>query len=572
MASSAPVKARSFADIASQYAVDAVSGDILACKWVKLACQRHLNDLTAAQSASYPYRFDEALANRPCVFIEGLPHVKGHWAAEHEDIRLEPWQCFILCSLFGWVKKVDGLRRFRIAYVCVPRKNGKSILAAGIGDFMFCADGEWGSEVYSGATTEKQAWEVFRPARLMVKNTPDLVSAFGVTVVAKSIFIEADSSRFEPVIGKPGDGASPHCAIIDEYHEHDSDSMLDTMRTGMGARKQPLLLVITTAGTNLAGPCKAMEADVEKVLAGSVARDELFGLIYSIDSGMDWTSEEALAMANPNLGVSVFDDFLRSEQRNAVLDARKQDVFKNKHLNVWGGANQAFINIHKWNELADASMNAEDFKGTACVIGVDLSSKIDLTARVVIFKRFVENKDHYYVFTRFYLPEDRVKRPEFQHYRGWQHLGFLMMCPGSRISHEQITDDTVLDVERFQAREVCCDPWGAEAFLEAIEKRTRAKPVEIPQKVQYLSEPMKQLEALIADGCIHHDGNPVMTWTMGNLVAHEDKNENLFPNKERSENKIDGAVALITGLARAVVIPATAPARSVYSSRGIRTL
>jgi len=146
------------------------------------------------------------------------------------------------------------------------------------------------------------------------------------------------------------------------------------------------------------------------------------------------------------------------------------------------------------------------------------------------------------------------------------------MCPGSRISHEQITDDTVVDVERYLAREVCCDPWGAEAFLEAIEKRTRAKPVEIPQKVQYLSEPMKQLEALIADGCIHHDGNPVMTWTMGNLVAHEDKNENLFPNKERSENKIDGAVALITGLARAVVIPATAAPRSVYSSRGIRTL
>jgi phage terminase large subunit-like protein len=548
-----------------------VDGRILACHWVRLACQRHLNDLAAAQLPTYAYSFDDARSNRVCEFLEGLPHVKGSWAAQREDITLQPWQTFILCCLFGWIRRADGLRRFRTAYIAVPRKNGKSVLAAGIGLYMFAADGEFGSEIYSGATTEKQAWEVFRPAKQIAERTPDLQEAFGIEVGAKTMSIPTNGSRFEPVIGKPGDGASPHCAIVDEFHEHLTDSLLDTMRTGMGARKQPILLVITTAGDNLAGPCKAMQEELEKVLAGSVVRDELFGLVYGIDATDEWTSEEALRKANPNYNVSVFGDFLLTEQRNAIADARKQSVFKTKHLNVWVGANSAFVNMQKWNGLADLSLRADDFRGSTCVIGVDLSSKIDFSARVLIFRKLVDGKDHFYVFPRFYLPEERVNRPEFQHYQAWAAHGHIAVCPGARISHEQITEDTILDVQRYTAREVCCDPWGSDRFLEEIGKRTRATAVEVPQRVQYLSEPMKQLEALIADGCIHHDGNPAMTWMMGNLTAHEDKNENLFPNKERAESKIDGAVALITGLSRAVVIQAKST-QSIYATRGLRTL
>jgi phage terminase large subunit-like protein len=552
-----------------------VAGRIVACKWVKLACQRHINDLVRAKTGG-PFVFDEARANHKCRFIERLPHVKGDWASRNEKISLGPWQCFIVCSLFGWVRRTDGARRFREAYLAVPRKNAKSTLAAGIGNAMFCADGEFGAEVFSGATTEDQAWEVFRPAKQMVERTPDLKEAFGIYTGkpgsnASTMSIPANGSRFEPVIGKPGDGASPHCAIVDEYHEHDSAVLFDTMKTGMGARKQPLLLVITTAGDNLAGPCRALQQDVEKVLAGSLDRDDLFGLIYTIDAGDDWTSAEALRKANPNYDVSVYGDYLLSQQKIAVSDARKQNVFKTKHLNIWCGASVAFINMERWNEMADTSLDPDEFRGCPCVVAADLSSTKDITARVLVFKKLIEGKDHYFAFGRFYLPEDQASKQEFQHYQAWVSRGFLKATPGEVIDYEQFTSDTIEDVVRFQARELCYDPWNAEQYAQKVEKATRSIRVKVDQKVQYLSEPMKQMDLLITDRRLHHDGNPVFTWMIGNLTAHEDVNGNVFPRKERYENKIDGAVALIMALSRSMAMPNQA-ARSVYSTRGLLTL
>jgi phage terminase large subunit-like protein len=548
----------------------------LACRWVLFACRRHLNDLVRARDVAaggWEYYFDEAKGNRICRFIEQLPHVKGKWASHRENIKLQPWQCFILCVLFGWMKASTRKRRFTLAYIAVPRKNGKSALGAGVGNYMFAADGEFGSEVCSGATTEHQAWEVFRPALEMVKRTPDLQEAFGITPAAKRMFIEANGSRFEPVIGKPGDGASIHCGIVDEYHEHDTDTLFDTFRTGMGAREQPLLLVITTAGDNLGGPCKALQGDVEQVLEGSVERDELFGIIYTIDADrVQWTSEDALRMANPNYDVSVFGEFLRTEQRAAIANARKQNIFKTKHLNIWVGANLAYFNVQKWIELADRSLQPDEFRGLFCVAAVDLSSKKDITARVLVFKKVIERKDHYYVFSRFYLPASRAGQPEFQHYQGWVAQGHLQTTPGGVIDYEIIEDEAVAEIQRFRIREIGFDPWNAEASAQQIAKK--AKPVtaiEIPQQPKFLSDPMKQLDALILDGRVHHDGNPVLTWMMGNVTAHADAKENVFPRKEREENKIDGAVALIMAMSRALAHNGSAKA-SVYSTRGLLTL
>ena len=198
------------------YVSDVLSGAVPAGKWVKLAAERHLRDLKASKSKDWPYKFDAAKAERACRFIELLPHVKGRWAAgASKPLRLEPWQCFLTCSLFGWVNKKTVARRFRKARLYVSRKNGKSSWAAPVGLYMLCADGEPGAEVYSGATSEKQAWEVFGPAKEMAKRTPALVSQFGVTVNAKSLIRVGDMSKFEPVIGKPGDGSSPSCAILE---------------------------------------------------------------------------------------------------------------------------------------------------------------------------------------------------------------------------------------------------------------------------------------------------------------------------------------------------------------------
>lgn len=534
-----------------------------------------MDDL-ARSRRGWLYTFDEQKANRACRFIEQLPHTKGDWAAKRQNIKLEPWQCFIETSIFGWIQARDGYRRFRIAYIAVPRKNGKSAIAAGTGNYMFCADGEFGAEVYSGATSEKQAWEVFRPAKQMIERTPRIKEVFGIYIGAKNMAILANGSRFEPVIGKPGDGASPSCAIVDEYHEHDTDELFDTMRTGMGARKAALMLVITTAGSNVAGPCRALQGDVEKVLERTIEREELFGIVYTVDESDDWTSLDALKKANPNYDVSVFGDFLQTEQANAIRDSRKQNVFKTKHLNIWCGASVAWMNMQRWNALADASLTPNEFRGLPCYAAVDLASKLDLTARVKVFKKSIKRsngaglEDHYYAFADCYLPEERVNEPELQHYQKWVHDGTLLTTPGNVIDYDTIMQDTIADCNQYKISELGFDPWNAEQFAQGVAAKTRTVAVEIPQAPKTMSEPMKQLEALVVDGRFHHDGNPVLTWCMSNVVAHTDKNENLFPNKEKGEAKIDAAVALIMALSRALL--GNAKCGSIYSTRGLLTL
>jgi phage terminase large subunit-like protein len=517
-----------------------------------------LRDLKRAAAGDWLYRFDAAKASRACRFLELLPHVKGSWAANAELMVLQPWQAFIVCVLFGWVKVATGMRRFSRVYIEIPRKNGKSFLAAGIGLYLFACDQEHGSEVYSGATTEKQAHEVFRPACQMVERSTELAQALGIVAATKRISKPEDGSRFEVVVGKPGDGASPHGGIVDEYHEHDSDSLVDTFRTGMGARRQPILFIITTAGDNTAGPCKLLQGDVCRMLEGAVEIEELFGIVYSIDAGDSWTAVETLAKANPNLDVSVFREFLVTEQQTAIVNPRKQGVFQTKHQNVWVGAIASYFDVRRWKTLADPKMRIEDFIGEPCVVAGDLATKRDFTARVPAFRRSIGGKQHYYIFSRFYLPQDQIDRPDAPHYKEWAAKGWIRACGAATVDFEQITDETVEEVIRCRATEFAFDPWNASGLAQAIAKRTNATPVELLQIPKVLSPAMKELDAAIADGRVHHDGSPVMEWMIGNVMAREDVNENVLPRKEtgREENKIDGAVAVIMALARLCVIEA----------------
>ena len=323
--------------IARKYAADVCSGKTPAGLQIRLQCRRFLDELKLSKTrgSKFPFVFDEDKAARPCRFIEKLPHSKGKWARSKERLVLQPWQVWIIAVTFGWVYRAGerkGLRRFRRLFLVVPRKNGKSAIAAGIGLYMLCADGEFGAEVYSGATNEKQAWEVFKPARLMVERTPALKKHFGLEVPAKAIVRIADGSKFETIIGDPGDGQSPSCSIHDEYHEHADDGQVDTMVTGMGARDQPLQLLITTAGDNLAGPCYALIQEERKLLAGigqlngpPLDHETLF-VEYTIDEDDDWKSEISVRKANPNIDVSVSGDFLRARIRDAVATLRKAGV------------------------------------------------------------------------------------------------------------------------------------------------------------------------------------------------------------------------------------------------------
>lgn len=539
-------------DAGLQYARDVVAGRTLACKWVRLACKRQLDDLTRWDGVKdAPYYFDRNAAERICRFKELMPHVKGIWARQREKLHLEPWQCFIDTTLFGWKRTADGLRRFREAYEEIPRKNGKSCFVAPLGLYMLTEDGEEGAEVYSGATTEKQAWEVYGPARLMALRAEGFTDHYGVDVRAKNMNILRTASKFEPLIGDPGDGASPHCAIVDEYHEHDGPRLYDTMITGMGARSQPLMVVITTAGFNLGGPCYDMRLRVQKVLDNTLQDDELFGIIYTIDDGDDWQSEESLRKANPNYGVSVRADYLQSQLRKAIQNPSKQNTFKTKHLNVWCNARSAWMNMATWERQADAELRIEDFAGEPCWFALDLASKLDLNAAAYLFKR----GEHFYLFADFWLPTGALESVvNADIYRGWSTAGWITLTDGGMVDYDAIEERIKERAKLLTPIEMPYDPFQAAQLVTHLADEGIPM-VEFGATVKNFSEPMKQLEALVASGKLHHNGNPVLTWCMSNVVCHTDAKDNVFPRKDRAEYKIDGAVAAIMAMGRALAAP-----------------
>lgn len=551
---------------AKKYADDVVSERIPACKWVKLACKRHLDDLERAKG-KWPFKFDPTKANRVCEFGEKLPHVKGKWAKKDKNgkpsrIKLEPAQCFILCCLFGWVKKSNDMRRFQFASVYIPRKNAKSTLACVIGWWMFAKDEEPGAEVYSGATSEKQAWEVFGPARQMAIDEPGLVTGLKVTVNARSLMIIKDNCKFEPVIGKPGDGASPHLAIVDEYHEHPDPVLYDTMKTGMGAREQPIVLIISTAGDNLSGPCRADWVECEKLLEGLVEDDTHFAIIWTIDgdgSGKegadDWTTEAALSKANPLWGVSVNPEMYLPHQKTAIRDVTKQAVFKTKHLNMWVSAAAGWINLEQWKLCGDEKLSMESFLGQECWLGLDAASKIDLTSMVATFR----HEGGYASFAKHYIPEDTVSLPQNAHYRKWVAEGWLTATPGARVDFTMIEDDLKAWAEKFNIQQIAYDPKELNDFINRVRLWSSFECIEVPQGPQLMSEPMKEMEALIATRKYRHCGDPLFAWQASNVIKKEARGggpvKYYYPTKAKPENKIDAIVAGIMALSRVMVAP-----------------
>jgi len=545
---------------ANKYARDVVAGRIVVCRYVQLACQRHLNDLEASKKKNYPFRFDKDSGERACKFVQKLPHTKGKWARQRLKITLEPWQVFQFASVYGWKRKKDGLRRFREAYSEIPRKNGKSAIGAGVGVYAFAADQEAGAEVYSGATTEKQAWEVFRPARLMCLRTPDLLSHFGIEVNAKNLNRPADDARFEPVIGDPGDGSSPSTAIVDEYHEHKDNALYDTMLTGMGAREQPLIWAITTAGFNIEGPCYDHRRRVIEMLEGITPDDELFGIIYTIDEDDDWTDPAVLKKANPNMGVSVFEDYLISQQQRAIKNPRLVNTFKTKHLNLWVASKTAFFNMEDWKRCEDIDLSLDQFQGEECTLGMDLARKLDLNSMTRLFSRVVDGKRHYYcVAPAFWVPEDTVfdsdNQKQAERYQKWVNTGHLIPTNGAEIDYREILAEATDTLEIAPVSCTAIDPSGATNLSHHLADEG-LQPVTITQNFTNMSDPMKELEAAIKSGRFHHDGNPLMTWCITNVVGKllPGNDDVVRPIKEGNDNKIDGAVALIMAIGRTMLV------------------
>lgn len=545
-------------DKAMAWARSVLKGRVPACRFIHLSIQRHFDDVAESRGKGFPYKFDAAQAEKKLRLVQLMPHTKGEWAFKRQLITLEPWQLFGMACTFGWLRKKDGYRRFRESYWEVPRKNGKSVIAAGVGISMFVADNEFGAEVYSGATTEKQAWEVFRPARLMVKRTPMLIEAAGIEVNASNMNVPAQGSRFEPLIGNPGDGASPSCAIIDEFHEHDSSAQYDTMLTGMGARRQPLMFIITTAGANIEGPCYDKRRQSIEMLEGSVPDPELFAWIWTLDEGDDWTDPKNLAKANPCMGVSVYQEYLESQLARAIRSARFTNTFKTKHLNLWVSAKAGFFNVENWKACEDKELTLEQFEGQECILGFDLARKLDMNSMARLFWRVIDGRVHYYsVAPGFWVPEDTAFNDDnkrmAERFQAWINTGHLQVTAGAEIDYREILEEAKEANLAAPVLECPIDPHGATNLSHQLDDEGMT-PVTIVQNYTNMSDPMKELEAAIESGRFHHDGNPIMTWCIANVVGkHVPGNDDVVrPIKQGNDNKIDGAVALIMAVSRAM--------------------
>lgn len=553
--------------IARKYAKDVSSGKITACKWVKLACKRQIDDLERQKSQDWQYKFSTERAEDICYFIELLSHIKGKWAGSL--IVLQPWQIFILTTLFGWINKQTGNRRFRISHIEVARKNGKSLISSAVALYMLCADGEMGAEIYSAATNRDQAKIVFSVAQEMARKSPDLREAFGLQVLAHSCVIHDTASKFEALSADANslDGLNTHLGVIDELHAHRTRKVYDVIQTSLGARAQPLLFVITTAGFDLSGVCYEKHNYAKKVLEGTFVDESFFPIIYTLDEEDDWRDPKNWIKANPNLEAAGLAESLEIESKQAIAVASNETNYLTKRLNVWVNAGQSWMPVWRWNQCADNNLNIMDFAGMPCIIAADLARKIDMAALSIVF--YDEKTTNYYTFFKYYLPEETILGSSNSQYSGWVKQGRLTETGGATIDFDWIENDIKWLSETFRVMEFAYDPYQASQLSQNLAAEGHVV-VEMRQAVQHISEPMKELESLIYSKRLYHDGCPIAEWMISNVVAKFDRNENMMPDKERGENKIDGIIALIMAIGRWIKRDKDVP--SVYETRGLRRL
>lgn len=541
---------------AEQYARDVLDGKILACLYVKQACQRYFDDLeTGIDRGLY---FDRKAAQKAISFFKYLRHYKGKFAGQ--VFELEPWQQFVLWNVFGW-KTAEGLRRFRYGYIAVPRKNGKTTLMAGIGLNMLVADGENAAEVYTAATKLPQAKLCFKDAKEMVKKSPALKKR--ISVYEHNMHILSTASKFEPLAADSDkeDGSGPSCAIIDEYHAHKTDGMLKVLKSGMGAREQPLLWIITTAGFNSNGPCAIYEKNVKDVLAGRKEQDNLFGIIFTIDKKDDWEDPKVWEKANPSYhAIDTLRKFLQEEYNDAKNQPSLVVNFKTKNLNIWCGAQEEWISDKRWM-ACKVDVDWNEFAGCSCFSGLDLSQTKDITSLHLLFPL----DDGRLLLKGFYwIPElsakERVQKDDVN-YDIWIQQGWIEETPGDVVDYDlirrrisgyyvedkEVKHDDSCYCDQFDIETIGFDRWGARSIVNNL-TGDGVDMADFGQGFRDMSPPTKEFEKKVLKKEIVHDGNPVTRWMLGNVAIQRDPAGNIKVNKAKSKEKVDGIVTAIMAL------------------------
>jgi Phage terminase-like protein, large subunit len=556
-------------DPVTRYADEIVDGRIVAGKWVRLACERHLRDLETG--ALRGLRWDVAAAEHAINFFKFLRHSKGEWSGVR--FELQPWQQFIVGSIFGW-KRYDGTRRFRTAYNEIARKNGKSTLAAGVGLYLLVADSEPGAEIYAAATKRDQARIVWGEAARMVKASPVLKKRVQILESRSNMHVVETGSKFE-ALGADSDsmdGLNVHGGIVDELHAHKTRDVWDVLDTAKGARRQPLIFVITTAGTNRESVCYEQHEYSEQILQGTIQDDSYFAFIASVDDEDDPLNDESCwVKANPNLFVSVKIDELREQVKKAKAMPAQQNAVLRLRFNRWTQQVTRWIDLDLWDDNA-GMVSEEKLAGRTCFGGLDLSSVSDLTAWVIVFPHD-DDPEAIDVIARFWCPEARLHDDQNRYraqYQAWAKQGFLKVTPGDAIDYSFVKKQILDDAAKFRIVDLNVDRLFQAHQLATELSEEGLTVVGMGQGFLSMAAPMKEFERRLLARKIHHGGNPVLRWMAGNVSVKQDPSGNLKPDKAQSQGKIDGIVALVMALDRAM--RHEKPKRSVYEERGLRSL
>jgi len=550
---------------ARDYAKGIESGAIPACKWVKLAIKRDVKDRkTAHKRGLY---FDEYAAGRALAFFRYLKHYKGEWRGQ--TIILEPWQCWIISVIFGW-KQADGKRRYREIYEEVARKNGKTIKLAGIGGYMLLMDNEGAPEIYAAAITREQSKRLWRDARKMLSYSAAIRPLIKTKDSENLIECPRNDGFFIPLSrdAESIDGANPHAGLVDELHAHKTAHIYNVIISGMGSRSQPIMWAITTAGA--ARPkeesiCLQKREYACNVLEEKYQDDKFFGIIYTLDAGDDWNDPDTWIKANPNLEYkfaedeqgrpimrgSVKRDYLQGE----VIKAKNSPIFRygvlTKNFNIWMSNAVSWCKLDLWDKYQAEYALSSFRNATAVYGGLDLASISDLTSLSLI--AIMPNGEKR-AWSRSWIPQDRVIEAVQDRgvpYDLWVEQGWLVTTPGNAVDYNFIhaeimgTENQTGLLDDIPLERIAVDRWAIHQFVKDLREDLQDKLVSMGQGYQSMSPAMKELERLYTSGELNHDGNPVLRWAMGNVVAVIDPSENIKADKKKSPEKIDPAVALI---------------------------
>lgn len=511
----------------------------------------------------------KALADRAVAFINSLKHTKGIWYGK--NFELLPWQDKIVRDLFGTIKS-DGYRQYNTAYIEIPKKQGKSELAAAIALYLTCADNEYGAEVYGCASDRQQASIVFDVAVDMIKQCPALMKRCKIIASQKRIVYLPLNSFYQVLSAESytKHGLNVHGVIFDELHAQPNRALYDVMLTGSGdARKQPLFFLITTAGTDRNSICYEVHQKAEDLLKGRKKDNSFYPCIYGLADEDDWTDETNWYKANPSLDVTVSIDKVRQAFNSAKENPAEENLFRQLRLNQWVKQSVRWMPMDKW-DMCSFDIDLESLKGRTCYAGLDLSSTTDVTALSLVFPPEDED-DKYIIVPFFWLPEDtvplRVKRGHVP-YDTWQQKGLVMTTEGNVVHYGYIEKFIEELGKQYNIKEIAYDRWGAVQMVQNLEGLGFTI-VPFGQGFKDMSPPSKELLKLVLEQKIAHGGNEVLRWMMDNVYVRTDPAGNIKPDKEKSTEKIDGAIATIMALDRAI---RNRQADSVYNDRGILIL